>query len=258
MASKGSISRERRERAAQLALAQKKKERTAIIISISAIVALMLIACVAGVVIYQITNRTIPHLADDAYVTTDEVTNFVKLNISYKDKDGVKRNDDIVVELDAENAPITVANFQKLVSEGFYDGLIFHRIIESFMIQGGCPNGNGTGGADKDIKGEFSANGVDNPIKHVRGTISMAREGERKDSAGNVISTGYDTASSQFFIVHQTSTNNTKSLDGNYAAFGHVVFGMETVDRIAELETDSNDQPISDVVINFATFVTAK
>ena len=258
MANKSSLSRERRERAAQLALAQKKKERIAIIVSISAIVALMLVACVAGVIIYQITNRPVTHLADDAYVVTNEVTNLVKLNISYTDKDGVKRKDDIVVELDAENAPITVANFQNLVAQGFYNGLIFHRVIESFMIQGGCPNGNGTGGADKDIKGEFSANGVENNIKHVRGTISMAREGERRDSAGNVISTGYDTASSQFFIVHQTSASNTKSLDGNYAAFGQVVFGLETVDRIAELETDTNDQPISDVVINFATFVTAK
>ena len=120
--------------------------------------------------------------------------------------------------LNANVAPITVANFCKLANEGFYDGLTFHRVIEGFMIQGGDPNGDGTGGSDETIKGEFSANGVENPLSHVRGTISMAR------------SSAYDSASSQFFIMHKTNT----SLDGQYAAFGNVTSGIEVVDAIAQ------------------------
>ncbi|MBQ9773616.1 MAG: peptidylprolyl isomerase [Clostridia bacterium] len=195
---------------------------------------------------------------ENKYEDTEEITDLVRLNVSYTDSDGQKYTGDILVQLDADEAPITVANFQELVSEGFYDGLTFHRVMENFMIQGGDPKGNGTGGSDKDIVGEFSANGIENNIAHVRGTISMAREGERYDSNGNVISTGYDTASSQFFIVHKTSTNNTLSLDGKYAAFGQVIFGMETVDGIATLDTDSNNKPLETVKINSATFVKEK
>ena len=120
--------------------------------------------------------------------------------------------------LNANVAPITVANFCKLANEGFYDGLTFHRVIEGFMIQGGDPNGDGTGGSDATIKGEFAANGVENPLSHVRGTISMSR------------SSAYDSASSQFFIMHKTNT----SLDGQYAAFGNVTSGIEVVDAIAQ------------------------
>lgn len=120
--------------------------------------------------------------------------------------------------LNANVAPITVANFCKLANEDFYDGLTFHRVIEGFMIQGGDPNGDGTGGSDATIKGEFAANGVENPLSHVRGTISMAR------------SSAYDSASSQFFIMHKTNT----SLDGQYAAFGNVTSGIEVVDAIAQ------------------------
>ena len=120
--------------------------------------------------------------------------------------------------LNANVAPITVANFCKLANEGFYDGLTFHRVIEGFMIQGGDPNGDGTGGSDATIKWEFTANGVENPLSHVRGTISMAR------------SSAYDSASSQFFIMHKTNT----SLDGQYAAFGNVTSGIEVVDAIAQ------------------------
>lgn len=123
----------------------------------------------------------------------------------------------IKVELNADEAPITVTNFVKLAKEGFYDGLTFHRIIDGFMIQGGDPNGDGTGGSDETIKGEFSANNVDNILKHTRGAISMAR------------SQDYDSASSQFFIVHQTAS----SLDGQYAVFGYVYEGMDVVDQIA-------------------------
>ena len=133
----------------------------------------------------------------------------------------------IELELYPEHAPITVKNFEKLVSEGFYDGLTFHRIIKGFMIQGGDPLGNGMGGSDENIKGEFRANGVPNPIKHTRGVISMAR--------------AYDpnSASSQFFIMHADAPH----LDGQYAAFGKVTSGMETVDEIAEIPTDLRDRP---------------
>jgi peptidyl-prolyl cis-trans isomerase B (cyclophilin B) len=144
----------------------------------------------------------------------------------------VKKYGKIKVELDADVAPITVTNFVKLVNEGFYDGLTFHRIISGFMIQGGDPLGNGTGGSDETIKGEFSANGVENSISHVRGTISMAR------------SSDYDSASSQFFIMHEDYTG----LDGQYAAFGTVLDGMDVVDKICEETpvTDDNGTVESD------------
>lgn len=131
----------------------------------------------------------------------------------------------IKLELDADTAPITVTNFVKLAKSGFYNGLTFHRIIDGFMIQGGDPNGDGTGGSDETIKGEFKENGVTNNISHVRGVISMGR------------TNNYNSASSQFFIVHQDSTY----LDGSYAAFGHVTEGMEIVDKIAT-ETPIEDE----------------
>lgn len=125
----------------------------------------------------------------------------------------------IKLELNATNTPITVSNFAELVNEGHYDGLTFHRVIRGFMIQGGDPNGNGTGGSERNIKGEFIENGVANAIQHKRGVISMAR------------SSGYmDSASSQFFIMHK----DDDSLDGKYAAFGKVTEGMDVVDAIAE------------------------
>ena len=133
----------------------------------------------------------------------------------------------IELELYPEVAPITVKNFLKLVGEGFYDGLIFHRVIKGFMIQGGDPLGNGMGGAEEKIKGEFRANGVQNDLKHERGVISMARSFDP------------NSASSQFFIMHKDAPH----LDGQYAAFGRVVSGMEAVDEIAEIPTDYNDRP---------------
>jgi len=128
----------------------------------------------------------------------------------------IKNSGTITAELDADAAPITVTNFVKLVNEGFYDGLTFHRIISGFMIQGGDPNGNGSGGSAENIKGEFAQNGWDNPIKHERGVLSMARSGMP------------NSASSQFFIMHQAAPH----LDGAYAAFGRVLTGMEVVDAI--------------------------
>ena len=150
----------------------------------------------------------------------------------------------ITVELYPDIAPITVKNFKRLVNDGFYDGLIFHRVIENFMIQGGCPNGDGTGGNtdangnEINIKGEFSENGVRNSLKHDRGVISMARSNDK------------NSASSQFFICHQKAPH----LNGKYAAFGMVRDGMDVVDAIASVETNSADKPLQSVVIKSITF----
>jgi peptidyl-prolyl cis-trans isomerase B (cyclophilin B) len=143
----------------------------------------------------------------------------------------------ITLELYPEIAPITVENFLKLVKEGFYNGLTFHRIISGFMIQGGCPEGTGTGGPGYHIKGEFKANGVNNPLKHEKGVISMARAAD-PDSAG-----------SQFFIMHQDSPH----LDGQYAAFGKVIEGQDVVDYIAKTPTNFMDQPTTPVCIKTIT-----
>lgn len=134
----------------------------------------------------------------------------------------------IVLELDRAQAPLTTDNFVKLAQSGFYNGLIFHRVIPGFMIQGGCPDGTGMGGPGYQIKGEFSANGVANTIRHKRGVISMARA-MHPDSAG-----------SQFFIMHRDAPH----LDGQYAAFGRVVEGLDVVDRIASVETGRQDRPV--------------
>ncbi|MBR5459392.1 MAG: peptidylprolyl isomerase [Clostridia bacterium] len=139
----------------------------------------------------------------------------------------------IELELYPEKAPITVENFKNLAEDGFYNGLIFHRVIAGFMIQGGCPQGTGMGGPGYQIKGEFAANGVQNDIKHVRGVISMARA-QHPDSAG-----------SQFFIMHA----DAPYLDGMYAAFGKVTSGIEVVDLIAGSKTDGRDRPYEDQVI---------
>ena len=143
----------------------------------------------------------------------------------------------VKIELDETAAPLTVANFKKLVGQGFYDGLTFHRVIPGFMIQGGDPLGNGMGGADENIKGEFAQNGVKNPLRHTRGVISMARAFDP------------NSASSQFFIMHRDAPH----LDGQYAGFGKVVEGIEVVDKIANVQTCSrgwyDDVPRTPVVI---------
>ena len=145
----------------------------------------------------------------------------------------------IDIELYEDKAPITVANFKKLVSEGFYDGLIFHRVIPGFMIQGGDPTGTGCGGSDEKIKGEFAVNGVKNDISHLRGVVSMAR------------SQNFNSASSQFFIMHADG----KFLDGQYAAFGKVISGMEFVDEIASVKTDYSDRPVIDMRMKTVTLI---
>ena len=184
--------------------------------------------------------------------TETEIPDGFDVNASYTAVIKVKDLGDITVELDAKTAPITVANFVTLAKSGFYDGLTFHRIIDGFMVQGGDPNGNGTGGSSKNIKGEFSANGVENNLKHDRGVISMARSGSAYEQylamgyklsdlpaeAKSDIERAMNSASSQFFIMHKDSPH----LDGNYAAFGKVTSGMEIVDKMAETTpvTDSN------------------
>jgi peptidyl-prolyl cis-trans isomerase B (cyclophilin B) len=145
---------------------------------------------------------------------------------------------DIVVCLDGKAAPETVKNFKTLVGRKFYDGLIFHRVISGFMIQGGDPTGTGCGGSDRTVKGEFAVNGVKNPLSHTRGVISMAR------------SAAYDSASSQFFICHA----DAKFLDGQYASFGKVEDGMDAVDKIASVGTDGNDRPFTECLIKRAVF----
>lgn len=179
----------------------------------------------------------------DAMEETDfqmskDVTNYVRLE--------VRQFGSIILRLRPDVAPITVENFQKLVSQGFYDGLRFHRVYPGFMIQGGDPNGDGTGGSDENIKGEFSQNGVKNDLSHIRGVVSMARRGDSMDSA-----------SSQFFIMHADGD----FLDGSYAAFGYVVCGMDTVDAICQVELEDNgmgerSSPVEPVILESARFVT--
>lgn len=170
------------------------------------------------------------------FTETDKKTEYVKLT--------VKDHGDIVIRLRSDIAPETVKNFQNLVADGFYDGLTFHRIYKNFMIQGGDPDGDGTGDSGTEIKGEFTSNGFTNNLKHVRGVISMARGNEP------------DSASCQFFICDATSEH----LDGNYASFGYVVAGMDTVDSIAAVEVQANasgekSDPLEDVIIEKIVFV---
>lgn len=167
-----------------------------------------------------------------SYKETNKVTNYVKIETNK----GI-----MLLELYPDIAPITVENFQNLVSEKFYDGLIFHRVIKDFMIQGGDPKGTGMGGSKKTIKGEFENNGIENNLSHTRGVISMARN-----------SISMDSASSQFFIVHKDSTY----LDGDYATFGKVIAGIDVVDKIAEVDVDDNDKPRITQKIKSIRFIT--
>lgn len=165
------------------------------------------------------------------YKNVDTTTDFVKIEM--------ENGGSIVVELYPQYAPITVENFKKLVGEGFYDGLIFHRVISGFMIQGGDPQGTGMGGSKQTIKREFAVNGVRNPVSHERGVISMAR------------SQFYNSASSQFFICHA----DAKFLDGQYAAFGRVVEGLEVIDKIASVATNRADRPLTEQKMRKVSFV---
>ena len=177
----------------------------------------------------DLTKGTIENME---YSETEDVTNYVKI-VTNKDKV-------IILELYPEVAPKTVENFQKLVKEHFYDGLIFHRVIENFMIQGGDPLGTGIGGSDETIKGEFKNNGVENNLKHEKGVVSMAR------------SQDMDSASSQFFIC---TGDNLSYLDGDYAAFGRVIAGYDTVEDISKVNTDNNDKPLKKQSMKTVRFV---
>lgn len=186
---------------------------------------------------------------EEKIVTEDIKTGVVdgyKFTQVEKETDRVKiqmtNGDIMLVVLSNKDTPKTIKNFKKLVSEKFYDGLIFHRVIEDFMIQGGDPTGTGMGGSDEEIKGEFSSNGVENNLSHTRGVISMARSNDP------------DSASSQFFIVHKDSTY----LDGSYAAFGKVFAGLEIVDKIAKVDTDYNDKPLTEQKIHSIRFITVE
>ncbi|MBQ9151496.1 MAG: peptidylprolyl isomerase [Clostridia bacterium] len=178
----------------------------------------------------------------DAFEETADVTEYVKFT--------VKDYGEFVVRLRADIAPITVANFQKLVSEKFYDGLTFHRVVKGFMIQGGDPKGDGTGGSGTTIKGEFSQNGVKNELSHIMGVISMARR-----------SMPLDSATSQFFICNADAS---RSLDGGYAGFGYVVAGLETVLMVSNVEVKYNaygteqSVPVETVTIEKVCFVNQK
>ncbi len=187
---------------------------------------LIILAAILSVCLFSCSKPDYNVTEIDGYVVQESKvpTNYVRIVM--------KNGDAMLLELYPDDAPITVANFKKLVSEKYYDGIIFHRVISGFMIQGGDPDGDGYSNNDRpNIKGEFNINGVINTIKHERGVISMAR------------STNPDSASTQFFIVHQTSIINSESLDGQYAAFGKLLAGYGTLDKIASVATNSNNKP---------------
>ncbi len=217
--------------------------RVAIII-ICAALALLLVGGAVGLISILNDKPIMDEVRDeiDAYeisdfAETDRKTDYVKIT--------VKDHGDIIIRLRDDEAPKTVKNFKKLVDDGFYDGLTFHRIKENFVIQGGDPKGDGTGDSGTTIKGEFSANGHYNDISHIKGVISMARE------------TAADSGSCQFFICNDDAS---ASLDGSYAAFGYVVAGLETVDSISAVEVKDNgsgekSSPVSPVIIEKVCFV---
>lgn len=190
--------------------------------SLSLLLALTLLVSLPALTICKAEDEATPAQSDFGYTLKNEANPVATITM---ENGGV-----ITVELYPDVAPNTVANFVTLANQGFYDGLIFHRVIKGFMIQGGDPNGVGTGGPGYTIKGEFSANGFENNLSHTRGVISMAR------------SSSFDSAGSQFFIMHADGTY----LDTQYAAFGAVVDGMDVVDAIAETQTGANDRPVNE------------
>ena len=205
-------------------------ERKHIIMCVGLIMLAMILLITTGCGNKDLTTGSIEGYT---FKETEEETNYVKL---VTDEDEV-----VLIELYPDIAPITVKNFQGLVKNKYYDGLIFHRVIKDFMIQTGDPTGTGYGGSEEKIKGEFSSNGVKNSLKHEHGVISMARQSNDMDSA-----------SSQIFIC---ASDNVEFLDGDYAAFGRVIAGYQAVDRISKVETDSNDKPVVKETIQSIRFV---
>lgn len=222
---------------------KEKKQKRNIIIAIAIPVAIALIAAVI-IIISSANKETYVPLAQ----VQDEINAYSVSDFEESEEESkyiiikVKNYGDIVCELRGDVAPITVKNIKKLVSEKFYDGLIFHRVIEDFMIQGGGITQSYTQKESPAIKGEFSSNGVKNDLLHYRGVLSMARTSVK------------NSASSQFFIMHQTSPH----LDGDYAAFGYVLAGMDVVDKIATTKTNGNDMPLEDVIIESIRFANKK
>ncbi|MBR4177779.1 MAG: peptidylprolyl isomerase [Bacilli bacterium] len=189
----------------------------------------------------EVNGKTIYTIEKTSYIETEEESDLIKIEVEGY---GI-----IIAELYPSIAPITVKNFKKLVSEKFYDGLIFHRVIKNFMIQTGDPTGTGTSGSEETIKGEFALNGVTNDLSHTRGILSMARRGAESDELETPET--MNSASSQFFIVHKDSLH----LDGRYAAFGKVIHGMDVVDNVAVSITDENDKPQKEKKIKSIRFV---
>ncbi len=223
-------------------------KKNKLVFSIAVGVILLLLMSFAGEKKEKVNLNYLTELINDkkaytidnvSYVESDEETNLIKIEIENK---GI-----IIAELYPSVAPITVTNFKKLVSEKFYDNLIFHRVIKDFMIQTGDPTGTGTGGSDETIKGEFSINGIENELSHTRGVLSMARRGSDPETEETL-----NSASSQFFIVHEDSTY----LDGKYAAFGKVLHGLDIVDYIANVSVNENNKPNKNVTITSIRFVT--
>ncbi len=217
-------------------------KRTAIVLLIACLTLCGLSGC--GSKPPQMEDFDFSGVTLDACTDTDQVTEHVK--IVFRDYGTV------IVRLFPETAPLTVENFQSLVADGFYNGVPMHRIIKNFMIQGGDPDGDGVGGSEKTIKGEFEANGVENNLRHMRGVISMARTSQ-----------SYNSASSQFFIMHSDRPGTYYGLDGNYAAFGAVVCGLEVVDAIANCQVTydawgNKSSPVEPIYIESASFVNVK
>lgn len=186
----------------------------------------------------EIDENIIKLIDEGKYRETENVSNYIKIS--------VRDFGEIIAVLYPDVAPVTVENFKKLISEYFYNGLTFHRVIDNFMIQTGDPTGTGAYGSQETIKGEFSENGFKNILSHSRGVLSMARVGSNPETSET-----YNSASSQFFIVQTDSTY----LDGKYAAFGKVISGITVVDKIASEETDEYDKPINDIIIDNIKFI---
>lgn len=187
----------------------------------------------------KVNGKTIYNIENKKYIESEEVTNYIKIDVNNY---GI-----MIAELYPKIAPITVENIKELIKEKFYDGIIFHRVIKDFMIQTGDPTGTGMGGSEKEIKGEFEINGIKNNISHTRGVLSMARRGSNPETEDTL-----NSASSQFFIVHQDSN----FLDGSYASFGKLLNGYDILDKIATTSTDQNDKPLNDIKMNSIRFVT--
>ena len=211
-----------------------------LLIIVCVVVVLLLVGC-KNYKTKEVDGKTIYTIEKTSYVESEKETDLVKIEV---DGYGI-----IIAELYPSIAPITVKNFKKLVSEKFYDGLIFHRVIKNFMIQTGDPTGTGTSGSEETIKGEFSLNGVTNDLSHTRGVLSMARRGAASDDLETAET--MNSGSSQFFIVQKDSLH----LDGKYAAFGKVVHGLDVVDDVAVSITDDNDKPVKEKKIKSIRFV---